>query len=320
MRAGELLQGHAGLRERREQSSRKLEELTKELNTLERVRELSGVTVFAAGSYGRLEAGVSSDLDLFVVANGNNIAPLDQVRLLASIADINDRLGFPPLDEEMRFFRIYTQSELIDHTGKPVDDTENSFTARMLLLLESRCVAGDLAYNQIAAAVANNYFRDNKGKKDFRPLFLLNDLLRYWRTLCLNYEGTRSDPTKRWRKKNLNLRFSRLSTVFSTVVALLAFRPGKAEGFLPLVSLTPFERLARSLDQSGDPSLTQGFNELLDNYEWFLRLKDEKGTESILTDDSTKIEARQRAESISCFFSRILNSEAYKDNARYLTL
>ncbi|WP_162454939.1 hypothetical protein [Pseudoxanthomonas kalamensis] len=202
MSALELLSKHKGLSDRRAHSKVKLDELTTLLREDKHVRTFGG-TIFSAGSYGRLEAGNKSDLDIFVVSREESYTPLSNVRILGAIADINDQLSLPAFDESMRFFKVYTENDLVNNLGKPKDDTENSFTARMLLVLEGRVVFGDDKYEILTTKVVENYFRDNKGKKDYRPLFLLNDLLRYWRTLCLNYEDTRSDQNKKWRKKTL---------------------------------------------------------------------------------------------------------------------
>ena len=72
---------------------------------------------------------------------------------------------------------------MLEALGGPQDDSENLFTARMLLLLEARCVCNQPLYDDIVDKILKHYFRDSRGKSTFRPLFLLNDLLRYWRTL-----------------------------------------------------------------------------------------------------------------------------------------
>jgi predicted nucleotidyltransferase len=300
-------------------SSDKIACLRERLNSgiSEKVRD--DVTVFAAGSYGRLEAGENSDLDLFVVGSKTaKISRLDETRLLAKIADVNDQMGLPSFSGEMRFFKLYSAKDLIENTGHPTDDTENSFTARMLLL-ESKCVIGDKIYDEIIENVISNYFRDGKGKSDFRPLFLLNDLLRYWRTLCLNYEHTRSDTGKPWRKKNLNLRFSRLSTVFSTVYALLAMKCDNV-AMSALVQQTPFERLANAIDMNACGDMCEDFDCILNRYSWFLKLKDEKGSEPLLEDETTKADAKKYANEISMIFKKLLDSPSVSENSRFLTL
>lgn len=321
MTANDQLASHVGFASRRSASEAKLNSIGGDLHGNPHVGKLVG-TIFAAGSYGRLEAGPRSDLDLFVIENierDNNLNALERVRLLSALTDINDRNGCPAFDGEMRFFKVYSTKELIEYTGKPIDDTENSFTARMLLLLEGRPLYGDDEFEAAVARVAGNYFRDNKGKKDFRPLFLLNDLLRYWRTLCLNYEESRSDPRRKWRKKNLNLRFSRLSTVFATVIVLLTYRPAQADEFLPFVRMTPFERLASAVDDLNDKGLTDRFGMFLTHYHWFLALKDERGEERLL-DRGHLDEARKRAGGVSQFFQYALGCERLRDYSRYLVL
>ena len=73
--------------------------------------------------------------------------------------------------------------------GSPEDDGLNAFTARMLLLLESRPVYNAERYRRILKAVIGFYYRDfSDHSEHFRPTFLINDILRFWRTLTLNYE------------------------------------------------------------------------------------------------------------------------------------
>jgi len=125
------------------------------------------------------------------------------------------------------------------------------------------------------------YIRDGTGRQDYRPLFLLNDILRYWRTICLNYERTRHDSSKPWWKKNLNLKFSRKLTVFSTVLAILIEHVDTFDKFAPFTEMTPMERLAHSLDTLADSSFLQQFELFLDNYEEFLAAKSHSELEQI---------------------------------------
>lgn len=318
MAAKTLLLEHQGLAVRRERSQLKLDQFSSRLREDRHARQFDGA-IFAAGSYGRLEAGEKSDLDVFVVGSTATCGQLTGTRLLAAIADINDVLEFPCFDEEMRFYKIYTEKDLVENLGKPKDDTENSFTARMLLMLEGRALHGEQRYKELISRVIDNYFRDNKGKKDFRPLFLLNDLLRYWRTLCLNYEDTRSDSRRKWRKKNLNLRFSRMTTVFATVLVLLKIKPSSAQEFLPFTDMTPFERIATCLDEGPDLGATQAFSTLLDDYEWFLRLKDTRGDDLDLAYDAVE-EARLRSERAASFFRQLLMHEQLEALSRYVVI
>ena len=77
------------------------------------------------------------------------------------------------------------------------EDTNRSLTRRMLLLLESVPVAGDDAYERCWVHVLNSYLED--ATKDFRPpRFLLNDLVRHWRTICVDYVGKQREDEETW--------------------------------------------------------------------------------------------------------------------------
>ena len=103
--------------------------------------------------------------------------------------------------------------------------------------------------------------------------FLLNDILRYWRTLCLNYERDRAEPGKAWWKRNLNLKFSRKLTVFSTVLAIIAKGMSTPAHFGRIAGKVPLQRLGFALDAMGDKGLLPGFEQVLDDYEDFLAAK-----------------------------------------------
>ncbi|MGQ0591218.1 MAG: hypothetical protein ACT4QB_00840 [Gammaproteobacteria bacterium] len=165
------------------------------------------------------------------------------------------------------------------------------------------------------------YYRDNKGKRSFRPLFLLNDLLRYWRTVCLNYEERRHDPSKPWRKKNVNLKFSRMMTVFSTVLPLIAKPVSSASELRELCSKTPLERLAFGLDLLQDQPLMNEWPEVLDIYETFLTWKDDDDVEKYLEEGDQKETVRSYAERFSAFLHKALTHPRIPmEYRRYLVL
>lgn len=319
MTATELFASHKELSRRRKESQAQLDKITTAIRDSP-ISCLSNVMVFSAGSLGRFEAGGNSDLDIFVVARPHKISRLSEVRLLAKLAEINDSLGFPPFSDEMRYLKIYDGEELIADTGKPRDDSENSFTTRMLLILESYCLSNPDLYSNMISDVCANYFRDNKGRKDFKPLFLINDLLRYWRTLCLNYEQCRDDPNKPWRKKNVNLRFSRLTTVFATVALLMIQRPTNSTEFVSYAYLTPLERLARAVDALNNPDVSKSFELFLNHYISFLRIKDSKNPEGMLEKGAIRQNLADSANAISAFFVEIFNDKSLANYSRYLML
>ena len=294
----DILSLHARLVARRDDSSRRIERVRESLSEFVELRD-PGLTVFVAGSIGRGECGSRSDLDLFITAtkafNDN-----EKARFVEAIRATAVKLKFAPPTE--KFLKVYSLSDLLKHTGSPEDDELNSFTTRMLLLLESSPALNDDTYASIRDQILSQYFRDERGKAVFRPLFLLNDVLRYWRTLCLNYEVLRHDQERPWWKNNANLKFSRMLTVFSTVATLIVEEVADKKDFQPICALKPLQRLARALDGLGDNGLRDGFVQLLDDYESFLKWKEGDDTGRTGYD-----ELRPKAERFSQFMYELLN-------------
>lgn len=278
------------------------------------------LTVFCAGSLGRDEYTKRSDLDLFAVTMDDEPGKLTEVRVLSAIADLNDELGFPPFSQAMRYLRLYRYKDLVDHTGKPIDDSENSFTTRMLLMLESKYLTHRNQYETVLEGVSNNYFRDNVGKKEFRPLFLINDMLRYWRTLCLNYEQCRVNTDLPWRKRNICLKFSRMVTVFSTICLMMLEGTCSSDEFKRLAMLTPLQRLARAVDDLEDVAMIERFDQFLDNYAKFLMLKSFKDPEQRLQRKQVKQDVRGAADATAQFLFDCLMHKKNAKLARYLVL
>jgi hypothetical protein len=110
------------------------------------------------------------------------------------------------------------------------------------------------------------------------PAFLANDILRIWRTFCVNYEArTQTDPPAKKAKrklKNYKLKHSRMLTCFSALAHLLAVfekqgtvSPADAHD---MVRLTPVERLEGIRSGSRSRSVKSCVDELLGRYERFL--------------------------------------------------
>lgn len=109
--------------------------------------------------------------------------------------------------------------------------------------------------------------------------FLANDILRLWRTFCVNYEArTAKDPpeAKAKRKlKNYKLKHSRLLTCYSALLYLLAISRARGtvgpEQATAMIGITPTERLER-LRVEAALSEAHDIDELLERYERFLQV------------------------------------------------
>jgi hypothetical protein len=177
----------------------------------------------------------------------------------------------------------YSVQKLLKTLGEPDDDAKNTFTARLLLLLESRCLLGEDMYDRVIKESVIAYWRDyEKHRDNFVPAFLANDILRLWRTFCVNYEArTATDPPEKNAKrklKNYKLKHSRLLTCYSSLLYLLAEYSVKhtvaPENAITMAQLTPTQRLEYLLQDGRWSSCHSKIREVLTSYENFLETTD----------------------------------------------
>lgn len=263
--------------------------------------------VYATGSFGRLEASRESDLDLFIVGkavpsiadedkiNASQLRRLDEICVKAELIQATRDLEFPDFDGDGKYLAHYSVDELTKTLGKPDDDAKNTLTGRLLLFLESRPLLGRGVYSSIIDEVIAAYWRDyGDHKSDFMPAYLTNDILRLWRTFCVNYEARtarKPDENKiKGKIKNYKLKHSRMLTCYSALLYLLAIY-SREETVSPqdasdMTKLTPTERLEWLLDQEKFKGAGDNVKRLLAQYEQFLEhtSRGDKALTEIFTD------------------------------------
>jgi hypothetical protein len=253
--------------DRRSFSKTRLAALSEQLEPVRDILDSNGLCVYATGSYGRLEAGPHSDIDLFFLhdAGRDDEFPYTElVLVMARLIGATTDLGFPPFTGHGKFLTVQSVATVEKVLGSPEDDSLNAFTARLLLLLESRPVSDEHPYRELLKRVLHFYYRDFEDHSDdFVPVFLLNDILRFWRTLTLNYEHHRLKihqlaGDERDRKKadsalkNYKLKVSRLTTCFSMAAHLGSSPvPVTLDEVLRLCELTPRQRLTELAESNG---------------------------------------------------------------------
>lgn len=204
------------------------------------------------------------------------------MRLTAHLIEITEAMGFPPFSGDGRYLEVHDVDQMERLLGSREDDSLNAFTARMLLLLESKPVYGSERYDQILRRVVGFYYRDFEGHEhDFVPVFLTNDILRFWRTLTLNYEhdrykisaleGEQREHAKaKSALKNYKLKCSRLLTCYSMVLHLASAPPPvTVDAVVGWCLQTPRERLASLARRSTDADRLLA--EIADRYSLFLK-------------------------------------------------
>ena len=292
---------------RADYSSNRMMELRNRIGKLSEAQDFEDLTIIGAGSYARQEASEYSDLDVFFLC-AKDRAKLgtprtDELRLFGKVIDIVEDMGFPQFSNDCQYLVVMHTGDMSSHMGSSSDDHYNFFTTRMLLLLESTCIYGDETYKSIVNSVVDSYFRDAKDHSEtFQPIFLLNDICRFWKTLLLNYENDRdcekdTDQEKTKQKvKNFKLKFSRMTTCFASMAAFASYPlPVEKEQVIEQISLTPRQRLQAIPERV--PAAEESVAEILEGYAWFLEktgLSKEK-LHAHFSDSEMKSEMSKRA-------------------------
>lgn len=276
------------LQNRRKNANSRLEELTNELGSARKLAD-GKACVYLIGSYGRGEASNQSDIDLFIVGGGTkkerDLKNLDEILIKAELINATRKLEFPEFSGDGEHLSHYTVDELVDNLGTRDDDNTNTFTARLLLLLESRPLLEEKFYSEVISKVIAAYWKDYEGhESDFVPAFLVNDVLRLWRTFCVNYEvGPQNEKEKPDQKakrklKNYKLKHSRLLTCYSALVYLMAVMAERGtvsqNDAKQMVSLSPTERLEWLKNQAKFADKSSQVDEIISLYRRFLERTD----------------------------------------------
>ncbi len=266
--------------ERANYSQNRLSELSKRIGRIRVISQNTNLTIFSAGSYARQEASEYSDLDLFFLCDQERedlTKPrTSELRLFAELIEIADSMDFPEFSNDCEYLKILYSPQILKHMGSSTDDYENYFTIRMLLLLESKCLFGSALYDEITEAIINSYFVDYPDhEQTFQPIFLLNDICRFWKTLLMNYEhkriGAVDDEAKKTKQKvrNFKLKFSRMTTCFATIASICSYKvPIKQEQVIEETRLVPRQRLAKIPTRM--PEAADAVQDVLNQYAFFL--------------------------------------------------
>jgi predicted nucleotidyltransferase len=284
--------------------------------------------VYATGSVGRGEASEHSDLDVFVVST-RELKQLDAIRLMAKLIDATEAVKFPPFSGDGEYLEAHKVDDLIGLLGTREDDHTNVFTARLLLLLESRPILGTTVYEVALRQVIASYWRDFADHEpEFMPTFFVNDISRYWKVLCVSYEAPgppASDAEKAKRRlNNYKLRHSRLLTCYSALLYLASLlRHAKSvspEDAFTLATLTPLDRLLAV--REANPDLRDDIDNLLSAYAAFLQTTDAPKAELLtrFADDQYHETKRQEARLFGDQVFKLLSRLAPEDLFRYLVV
>ena len=170
--------GFPNLTRAREVTERRLSEMRERFKGLDCDDD---VCVALFGSWGRRELTEHSDDDWAILIDGAHRG--DARPLRSEVEGVLGADGREPGSQGI-FGGSNSCDHLVERIGLAEDDNRN-LTMRMLLLLESTAVVNEAAHRACRARVLDGFLDDSV--KGYRPpRFLLNDLIRYWRTIELD--------------------------------------------------------------------------------------------------------------------------------------
>jgi len=177
------------------------------------------LTIVTTGSFGRREASTESDLDLFMFFDSDKSEDsLQQEKeLIRSIVakhiqKATGDTGTFGSDVVVSF------AEMLQNLGGD-KDFNSLLTRRMLFLLEGTWLYGEGRFKSYRTDLLNKYIKAGDPERQISR-FLLNDIIRYYRTITTDFEFKVSENNKAWGLRNVKLRFSRKLLYFGGVIAV----------------------------------------------------------------------------------------------------
>ena len=177
------------------------------------------VDLVVFGSLARNECTENSDVDWTLLIDGQSRPEHYSFGHI-----VRDKLENAEMQEPGStgmFGQITFGHDLINYIGGE-DDTNHNISRRILMLLESDNIVwtgsnkGGTAYERILKGIIKQYFEHDSGyKSDIGsktkvPRFLLNDIIRFWRTMCVDFAYKQKEQHgKKWALRNIKLRISR---------------------------------------------------------------------------------------------------------------
>lgn len=167
-------------------------------------------SVITYGSLARNEYTKNSDIDWTLLVDGK--VNSDHKKINSSAQEIIFSECTNKVGKEKTFGGTSYSHDLVHKIGGN-EDTNNNTTQRILLLLESYSLGNDHAYSRVKKEILSRYIKEDWGiwnNKYKVPRFLLNDIARYWRTMCVDFAYKRRDRDgEQWALKTIKLRLSR---------------------------------------------------------------------------------------------------------------
>ena len=221
--------------------------------------------VLVCGSYARREASPNSDIDFFILSSDTkgDSSPIERVG--AAIKEV------APNEPSVNgaFGGKVDRNEMLENIGGD-DDTNRTMTRRILFLLEGEWLYNGSGLRDFRHEILERYIREDMPDHQL-ALFLLNDVIRYYRTVAVDYEFKTTEGRKPWGIRNIKLVFSRkllyASGLFSVAMTADRTRNEKIEILEDLFELPVMERMFAICGKSRMEAVVKSYDHFLERLE-----------------------------------------------------
>jgi predicted nucleotidyltransferase len=246
---------------RRKYSEKKLGELRNKISMLcikdkELAKYSNNFTIISGGSYARLEASELSDMDYFLVCKDAECQKALESKFKCIQKCIEEVVPKQPAWEGP-FEKIESVTEMMQNVGGQHDINEK-ITRRILFLIEGVALYNEEAFNDYRMRLIKKYI-NTKITDHQLSMFLLNDIIRYYRTVCVDFEYKTAEAGKPWGTRNIKLIYSRKLLYFSSVLVCAETAQRDYEDKLRITNnlfcKTPIERIQEVCGARADKAL-----------------------------------------------------------------
>lgn len=207
------------LQQAHDEAIREIADFSESLQRVLQPESHPGIDVVLCGSFARREITRESDCDYLVLVDELNDHEV-VTKFITEVEHLREEKTLAPPGQQGTFGDFVTSTELVARIGLEAD-SNNGMSRRILFLTESVSVYQPEIRSQIIDKVLSRYCADyhpNNRPKDYRirvPRFLTNDLVRFWRTMAVDFGA------KRWRstRPDWYLRFAKLITTRKVLFA-----------------------------------------------------------------------------------------------------
>ncbi len=240
-------------------SEQKIAELRSQLKEL----PLGCRIVLLCGSFARREASEQSDIDFSIISDQGH----DDSDLINAVRTTISNVVRTSPATDGAFGNEVESAEILSNIGGQ-DDSNANITHRVLILLEGEWLVNRDGLREFRREILEHYIQE--GMTDHQlALFLLNDIIRYYRTVAVDYEfkTSKEGVSKPWAIRNIKLVFSRkllyASGLFSIGMTADRARDDKIEILEELFELPVIDRMKRICGESGVEGVLESYNKFL---------------------------------------------------------